>query len=66
MHSLILTLAFIQSLLSQAALGQGSCKETSSVDFTFYGFPDGGNTLGFNCPTTGGKGGGTTLLPLDQ
>jgi len=47
-----------QSLLFTTALSQATCKETSSVELTFYGMVDGGDTTSFSCGSNGGVAGG--------
>ncbi|KAL6722324.1 hypothetical protein ACLMJK_001431 [Lecanora helva] len=50
--------ALFQSLLFTSVLSQGTCKETSSVELTFYGFVDGmSDQTSFSCGS-GNKAGG--------
>lgn len=55
----LIYVVFIQSLLFTLARSQGSCKETSGAELTFYGFPDGqSDTTSFACGARGNKAGG--------
>ena len=51
-------IAVVQSLLFTAALSQGTCKETSGVELTFYGLVDRGDTTSFSCGSYRGVAGG--------